>query len=937
MASCVVYACSTCSERFPQLTAPASTECAHCSRDSKKRFSSRNGMDPGEVPPPLQSLTQVEEMLISAVMPMMSVYRLPLGQYGYRGHVINLPQDISSFATSLPWLPTDLDIIVVRKEGTLGSHRDFRVRRSRILSALQWLKENNRYYHAITIVDSALAKLPEDGDIAGVSTVSLPLDSDDHITDLADAEDDLNMSCTFVPVGPRRQVEHEVVRQSIASYQQPGETETPTAQWPEIQNAPINEFKTEGYMTCAFPTLFPTGEADFAAPRLHRVTIGEYFKHLLLYKDGRFATHPRFRFFALNTEMRWRALQAGNIYVRQHAKDAQLTVQELKDMVGVEGEAFSSRVLHFATSLRGTSPYWYKQRTRLIAMVDTLGLPTVFITHSAADLQWPELARLICPEHADDRSTRSQAVVDNPAVADWFFYQRITLFLKEFYEDVLGVKDYWIRFEWQHCGSPHIHGLAWLGDAPSIVQDVLPDDSAQQQIVQYVDSLVSTSNPSLLEDGGNACDAMLPQTSPHVCSIPFSSVDDFEADLRKLIATCQRHTRCSTAYCLVTKHGEQQYRFGYPKPVLEHTSMQRTDNGDIELLTKRNDPFINSYNPIQLSAWRANVDMQYCVSKNKVIAYCAKYATKCEPRSQPLKQVYKTVIGTLKDDDHALKAVHKLLLNSVGERDFSAQETCHLVLQLPLVMSTREFVFLSLDGTRMVKEKLDEDQPATTKSHVDHYISRPATPEFESLTLLHFTQNFSMSPSGEPTHRRKQVVVIVRPHFSPDPAGPNYDNYCRQKLMLHRPYRVEQQLLDGHDTFTEAYACYLQTGSIPPCLEDDIHRLEQQSQHSDEVNDHDEADCSSRQHNTPDVEEWMLICQHQAQLGSSEEAPTTNVDWLKDARSYPNLQEAATFLTRCKNSSTLTQGVLIRVIPSYCKANNFRCMKLLESMQYSRM
>ena len=73
--------------------------------------------------------------------------------------------------------------------------------------------------------------------------------------------------------------------------------------------------------------------------------------------------------------------------------------------------------------------------------------------------------------------------------------------------------------------------------------------------------------------------------------------------------------------------------------------MQRTDNGDIELLTKRNDPFINSYNPIQLSAWRANIDMQYCVSKNKVIAYCAKYATKCEPRSQPLKQVYKTVIG----------------------------------------------------------------------------------------------------------------------------------------------------------------------------------------------------------------------------------------------------------------------------------------------------
>ena len=80
-----------------------------------------------------------------------------------------------------------------------------------------------------------------------------------------------------------------------------------------------------------------------------------------------------------------------------------------------------TRVLHFAASLRGTRPYQMRQRSRLIAMVDTLGLPTVFFTHSAADLQWPELAHLICPDHPDDRSARSRAVIENPAVADWFF------------------------------------------------------------------------------------------------------------------------------------------------------------------------------------------------------------------------------------------------------------------------------------------------------------------------------------------------------------------------------------------------------------------------------------------------------------------------------------------------------------------------------------
>ena len=267
----------------------------------------------------------------------------------------------------------------------------------------------------------------------------------------------------------------------------------------------------------------------------------------------------------------------------------QLTVEELKDMVGSEGEAFSCRVLRYAGSLRGTSSYWFKQRSRLKAMVDTLGLPTVFLTHRAVDLQWPELARLICPDNPESRSKRSEALVVNPAIADWFFYQRIRLFMKGFYDDVLGVKDYWLKFEWQHRGSPHVHGLAWLSDAPSVDQGVVQEASIQQQIAQYADKIVSTVNPAILEDGTNA---PLPQVDPHVCNKPFDTVDDYEKDLKELIATCQRHTRCSPSYCLKGKNGEQQCRFGYPKPLQTHTTLSRTDDSDIEVITKRNDPLI---------------------------------------------------------------------------------------------------------------------------------------------------------------------------------------------------------------------------------------------------------------------------------------------------------------------------------------------------------
>ena len=79
--------------------------------------------------------------------------------------------------------------------------------------------------------------------------------------------------------------------------------------------------------------------------------------------------------------MRHCILQNGRIYVHHNPHDDHLSVDEVRDMVGREGAVFSSRVLHFASSLRGTRQYWFKQRSRLIAMVDTLGLPTVFFTH----------------------------------------------------------------------------------------------------------------------------------------------------------------------------------------------------------------------------------------------------------------------------------------------------------------------------------------------------------------------------------------------------------------------------------------------------------------------------------------------------------------------------------------------------------------------------
>ena len=69
----------------------------------------------------------------------------------------------------------------------------------------------------------------------------------------------------FVPTAMRSMTEQEAVVKSVEERQSSSSPSpsSATLMWPSIGGMPINEFTTEGYFTCAFPTLFPTGAADF--------------------------------------------------------------------------------------------------------------------------------------------------------------------------------------------------------------------------------------------------------------------------------------------------------------------------------------------------------------------------------------------------------------------------------------------------------------------------------------------------------------------------------------------------------------------------------------------------------------------------------------------------------------------------------------------------
>ena len=71
-------------------------------------------------------------------------------------------------------------------------------------------------------------------------------------------------------------------------------------------------------------------------------------------------------------------------------------------------------------------------------------------------------------------------------------------------------------------------------------------------------------------------------------------------------------------------------------------------------------------------------------------------------------------------------------------------------------------------------DKLDEGKVVTINSHLDNYCARPAMAEFQDLTILQFVERYRNPKriGDDLVCRKKEVVVIVRPYYSPDPEGP---------------------------------------------------------------------------------------------------------------------------------------------------------------------
>ena len=139
----------------------------------------------------------------------------------------------------------------------------------------------------------------------------------------------------------------------------------------------------------------------------------------------------------------------------------------------------------------------------VLSMIRTLGIPTWFLTLSAADMKWSEVIQAIAQQYGtiytEDEvltlpwQTKSMWLRSNPVTAARMLQYRletfVTTFLKSNANPIGCITEYVIWIEFQARGSPHAHTLFWVKDAPKLGY------SDEKDVKSFIDNYVSCSLP----------------------------------------------------------------------------------------------------------------------------------------------------------------------------------------------------------------------------------------------------------------------------------------------------------------------------------------------------------------------------------------------------------------------------------------------------------
>lgn len=256
------------------------------------------------LPTSLQTLTFAETLFVSRGYTLHRLHTLPGRaapadrQQALRGNVISFPQNAAQIFNMLPRPVSSaaemLTVLFPRDDlQDLTSCPEYHVRRQRVLEALRWLTLHNPYYTDVTIDYDALETLPLDGPLVNVGC-SAPAADLTPEPGPADAQPGpatvahMPVAAAVLDTEGAGLLPTELWRQALSTENAPDDDLVAAV---PHGSTPLSSFHP-AYWTWCFPTLFPYGDGLPSTPRLTRLTLRDWGRHLLLRRDRCLSDQP---------------------------------------------------------------------------------------------------------------------------------------------------------------------------------------------------------------------------------------------------------------------------------------------------------------------------------------------------------------------------------------------------------------------------------------------------------------------------------------------------------------------------------------------------------------------------------------------------------------------------------------------------------------------
>ena len=632
---------------------------------------------------------------------------------------------------------------------------------------------------------------------------------------------------------------------------------------------PLNILTDQLFEEMSFPHKYPNGKGGFSQERKEKITVRKFFNQRLLDVDGRFAKDVEYLLAAQYAVEHDQVDNLQSIVIRQmkgrHFQGQKITAGDLKNPEKLNQLVQKDYAYRILKDVRGTPAYWQKVHYEVLAMIRQLGIPTWFLTLSAADMKWPEVIQIIARQYGTILTDEQVSNLSweekcswlrrNPVTAARHFQYRLDLFWNDFLKSkampIGEVVDFMIRIEFQARGSPHAHTIVWIKDAPKFgtnrVEDVvefidkyqtcaIPDNDPELHDLVQLQSHVHSS--SCMRKG--SCRFHIPKLPSPETLISTEPQDEQDKAVKVKRANDifkQINDKIMEIHSFENVTLQQLLQFSNVSLKDYMEALHTSKRGNTVVLKRQpTEMNINNYNPAILKAWKANMDIQYILDAYACVMYVTSYMMKSErAMGELLRHVSKECSG-----EDIRTQLRKLGTTFLNHREVSAQEASFRILSMPMKKLSRKCVFINTSPQNervtmtkplaSIQELENDEEDVYLINLIDRYAARPD--QLENMCLAEFAANYDVkysktseeendhTPKPQQQEKAQQGITInlkdglgkmqkrsreaiIR--FPKHNIEKDSEKYYRAKLMLYYPWRQENNIMGESASYFDQY------------------------------------------------------------------------------------------------------------------------------------